>query len=52
MANPSGVPAIPAWSQGGTTDATLWNNMGRLLGSTLPAAGPMVSTATRRQRPC
>ena len=40
MANPPGVPAIPAWSQGGTTDATLWNNMGRLLGSTLPAAEP------------
>ena len=40
MSNPPGVPAIPAWSQGGTSDATLWNNMGRLLGSTLPATEP------------
>ena len=40
FANPAAVPAIPAWSQIGTNAAPSWNNMGRLEGSTLPAARP------------
>ena len=35
FSNPSGVPAIPAWSSNGTTS---WNTMGPLGGTTLPAA--------------
>ena len=37
FSNPAGVPAVPAWSQNGTSAASLWNTMGRLQGSTLPA---------------
>ncbi len=40
MANPAGVPVIPAWSQSGPAPADTWNNMGRLPGSTLPAPQP------------
>jgi hypothetical protein len=40
FANPAAIPAIPAWSQVGTNAAPAWTNMGRLDGSTLPAARP------------
>ena len=40
FANPAAIPAIPAWSQVGTSAAPAWTNMGRLDGSTLPATRP------------
>ena len=40
MANPAGVPVIPAWSQSGPAPVDAWNNMGRLPGTTLPAPQP------------
>ena len=40
FANPAGVPAIPAWSQVGTSAAPAWTNMGRLEGTTLPPTRP------------
>jgi hypothetical protein len=38
FSNPAAVPAVPAWSQNGTSAASLWNTMGRIQGSTLPVA--------------
>ena len=38
FSNPAAVPAIPAWSQVGTSTAPSWTNMGRLEGTTLPPA--------------
>jgi hypothetical protein len=40
FSNPAAVPAIPAWSQNGTSTAPSWTNMGRLEGTTLPPARP------------
>ena len=40
FANPAAIPAIPAWSQVGTSAAPAWTNMGRLQGTTLPPTRP------------